>query len=193
MPDDPTLTRTEFAQQIKAKYPAYASIPDEDLASRMLDKYPEYKDRVVDFKTANAPESWSDWAIRKTAEWLPAIGGTVGGIAGATGGPITAIGGATLGAGAGEAYKQLLDRARGKAVPSTPTGAAENVTSAGIWQSAAPEAVGAGTCPLLKAGATRLMQSAVKPTLAAAQRATGGTPQIVKTLLEQGITVTKRG
>jgi hypothetical protein len=56
-PRESLLTTTEFAQRIKAQYPAYASVPDEDLAQRMLEKYPEYKDRVVqpDFKTTNEP------------------------------------------------------------------------------------------------------------------------------------------
>lgn len=43
---EPLLTPTEFAQQIKAKYPDYANVPDAELAARMLEKYPEYRDRV---------------------------------------------------------------------------------------------------------------------------------------------------
>src|ERR1700687_39081 len=43
---DPLLSPTEFAQQIKAKYPDYASVPDAELATKMLEKYPEYRDRV---------------------------------------------------------------------------------------------------------------------------------------------------
>ena len=60
---DPLLTPTEFAQQIKAKYPDYASVPDDVLATKMLEKYPEYKDRVriPDFKTTNEPPSPSLW------------------------------------------------------------------------------------------------------------------------------------
>ena len=33
---DPLLTPTEFAQQIKAKYPDYASVPDDVLATKTL-------------------------------------------------------------------------------------------------------------------------------------------------------------
>lgn len=52
-----TLTTQEFAAQIKAKYPVYASVPDADLTAKMLEKYPVYRDRVVDFKSAAvAPE-----------------------------------------------------------------------------------------------------------------------------------------
>lgn len=53
-----TLTREEFAASIKAKYPAYAAVPDQELVDRMLAKYPVYQDRIVDFKThaESAPE-----------------------------------------------------------------------------------------------------------------------------------------
>jgi hypothetical protein len=40
------LTPAQFAQSIKAKYPDYASVPDDVLAAKMLEKYPEYRDRV---------------------------------------------------------------------------------------------------------------------------------------------------
>ncbi len=43
---EPLLTPVEFARQIKAKYPDYANVPDEELATRMLEKYPEYRERV---------------------------------------------------------------------------------------------------------------------------------------------------
>ena len=148
------------------------------------------------------PETWSDWAINKTAEWLPAIGGTVGGIMGGAGGTVFgmgvggvpgALGGATLGAGAGEAYKQLMNRARGASAPATSGEAAATIGTQSVVQGAIPQAVGMAAAPVLKAGATRLMQSAVKPTLAAAKRATGGTPQLVQTLLDEGINVSARG
>src|SRR6266487_3293671 len=61
---DPLLTPTEFAQQIKAKYPDYASVPDAELAAKMLEKYPEYRDRVqviADFTATNEPPSRSMW------------------------------------------------------------------------------------------------------------------------------------
>lgn len=58
MTGEQLLTPAEFAQSIKAKYPDYASVPDEELATRMLEKYPEYRDRVKtpDFKTHNAAD-----------------------------------------------------------------------------------------------------------------------------------------
>src|SRR5712692_9663896 len=51
---------------------------------------------------ARAGRSWVDTA----AEWMPAAGGAIGAVAGN-------LPGAMLGAAAGEAYKQLVQRARG--------------------------------------------------------------------------------
>ena len=36
----------EFAASIKAKYPQYAEIPDDELVTRILDKHPVYRDRI---------------------------------------------------------------------------------------------------------------------------------------------------
>jgi hypothetical protein len=59
MPEQALMTATDFAQAIKAKYPDYASVPDAELASRMLEKYPEYRDRVqsADFASTNAKDA----------------------------------------------------------------------------------------------------------------------------------------
>jgi hypothetical protein len=43
---DPKLSVSEFAAQIKAKYPAYASMDDHDLVVSMVSKYPAYASRV---------------------------------------------------------------------------------------------------------------------------------------------------
>lgn len=45
MPDQ--LTRSEFARQVKAKYPVYANVPDDQLVDKMLEKYPTYRERVI--------------------------------------------------------------------------------------------------------------------------------------------------
>jgi hypothetical protein len=46
------LSTDQFAQQIKAKYPQYASVDNATLTQKMLAKYPQYADRV---ETARAP------------------------------------------------------------------------------------------------------------------------------------------
>src|SRR6478609_2008179 len=93
------LTATEFAQRIKAQYPDYAEVPDDVLAAKMLDKYPEYRDRVItpDFSVKNEPygrsmEDAQAANLRDLQRYLPAVGGTVGGLVGGI--PGAAIGGA---------------------------------------------------------------------------------------------------
>lgn len=41
-------TIEEFGQTIKKKYPQYQNIDDKELATKMLEKYPQYRDRVFD-------------------------------------------------------------------------------------------------------------------------------------------------
>jgi hypothetical protein len=43
-------TRAEFAASLKAKYPQYGSIPDDDLVNQVIAKYPQYKSQLVDDK-----------------------------------------------------------------------------------------------------------------------------------------------
>jgi hypothetical protein len=50
------MNADQFAQSIKAKYPAYASVDNVTLAQKMLAKYPEYADRV-DMGTPVTPAS----------------------------------------------------------------------------------------------------------------------------------------
>lgn len=40
------MNAAEFAALIKAKYPGYANVPDDELVSKILDKYPQYRSRV---------------------------------------------------------------------------------------------------------------------------------------------------
>ena len=37
----------QFAASIKAKYPQYAEIPDDELVTRILDKHPVYRDQIT--------------------------------------------------------------------------------------------------------------------------------------------------
>jgi hypothetical protein len=126
--------------------------------------------------------TWTDTAV----ESLPAVGGAIGGLAGN-------IPGALLGGAAGEAYKELIQRARGKAAPVGALGAVGEMAQQSVTQGAA-QAVGEKVVgPVLEAGAKRLMQSALKPTLAVAKQYRTSAPAIVQTLLDEGISVTKSG
>jgi hypothetical protein len=79
----PLLTPEAFAQSIKAKYPDYASVPDAELAAKMLEKYPEYRDRVQtpDFKQSDTTPNEED----------PNTIGTFARHAGAFLNPVTAV------------------------------------------------------------------------------------------------------
>jgi hypothetical protein len=46
MPDGTQYTPQEFAARIKTKYPAYASIPDDQLVEKVTAKYPQYKAQI---------------------------------------------------------------------------------------------------------------------------------------------------
>lgn len=43
---DPTLSSSEFAAKIKAKYPEYSNVDDNELALRVVAKHPEYRGQV---------------------------------------------------------------------------------------------------------------------------------------------------
>jgi hypothetical protein len=55
-PAAPKLSADQFAAQIKAKYPAYASVDNATLSQKMLAKYPQYADRVDLSPPAPAPQ-----------------------------------------------------------------------------------------------------------------------------------------
>jgi hypothetical protein len=48
------LSITEFAAKIKAKYPDYADIDDNELTRRMIEKYPDYAPMVQQNPTVSA-------------------------------------------------------------------------------------------------------------------------------------------
>lgn len=88
-------------------------------------------------------------------DWLPAIGGTVGGVLGSAGGPLGTAGGAGLGAAGGEAFRQLL---KPEDAPTTSLGAAEDIMASG-----ALGAVG-GSIPAARGIPGKLLKFAVSPT-----------------------------
>lgn len=50
------LSPAEFAAKIKAQYPDYASVPDDELAQRMIAKFPSYRS-IVEMPDTAAPSS----------------------------------------------------------------------------------------------------------------------------------------
>lgn len=148
---------------------------------------------------ATPARTWTDTAV----DLLPSAGGLAGGIMGGIGGTVAgmgvggvpgAVGGAALGGGAGEATRQLINRARGVDTPQTSADAAKGIGVQGAIQGGA-QAVGAGLGAVASRLAPAMMQSALKPgiqtTLAAVK--SGKVPPVVKTLLDEGINVTPGG
>lgn len=72
-------------------------------------------------------------SLRDVLDTLPAAGGIVGGVLGAGSGP-GAIGASALGGGAGEAFKQLAERAIGVKAPETSGEAAANIGTEAVLQ-----------------------------------------------------------
>jgi hypothetical protein len=52
---DETLTRAQFAARLKAKYPEYADLTDEELVTRTLQKFPYYSSYIL---APGVPEGW---------------------------------------------------------------------------------------------------------------------------------------
>lgn len=154
---------------------------------------------VPDFAATNQKDPQGnatvDW-LDRLVQWLPAAAGATGGVMGSAGGPPGAIMGAALGGAAGEAYKQLIRRARGVGdVPSTSMDAAKNIGAEGAIQGAA-QGVGEAIAPVLRTVGSRMMQSAVKPGLKMLLRDVkqgADVPRVVKTLLDEGVSVTPTG
>jgi hypothetical protein len=55
MPQD-QLSNAEFAAKIKAKYPQYKSVPDNELTAKIVAKHPEYKSSLKEFTAPNTPK-----------------------------------------------------------------------------------------------------------------------------------------
>lgn len=51
----PKVSPDQFAESIKAKYPAYKDVDNKVLAQKMLEKYPQYKDKVATEETPAPP------------------------------------------------------------------------------------------------------------------------------------------
>lgn len=168
-------------------------VPDAPTAALPAGFTPDRPDfRAENEKDAAGQAVVTDW-VDKLAGWLPAIGGTVGGVVGTAGGPIGAIGGAAFGGMAGEAYKELIARARGRQAPGTMTEAAKDMAISGGEQGAA-QVVGEVAGPAIRAIGGRIMQSAIKPGLKTLLRGTGEEMQpVVKTMLDEGLNVSANG
>lgn len=139
-------------------------------------------------------------AIDSLLSLLPAVGGAGGGIIGGIGGTVAgmgvggvpgAIGGATVGGATGEAVRQLIERARGRQTPATPTAAAADIGTQGAEQGALEAGGNLAARYVVQPVARAVMRGYIKPSLSAAN--IGDARQIVQTALDEALPVTKGG
>jgi uncharacterized protein YcfJ len=116
MPQGPTMSPTQFAAKIKAAYPAYSSIPDEELTQKVIDKHPVYKQVVYQpsqggvTPTPSKAGKMFDTVAQSAVNAAPGIAGTVGAVAGgAIAGPIGASAGGAFGSAVGEAGRERAE------------------------------------------------------------------------------------
>lgn len=153
MSQGPTMNVQQFAAKVKAAYPAYQSIPDQELVDKVIAKHPVYKQVVYQHAEGGVTPTPSpagkafDAVAQGAVNQAPAVGGTVGAIAGgAIAGPVGASAGGAFGGAVGEAGRE---RAEGE----KPSGE-KQIKSALLGGLAGPAEELAGAIPLKsKAGA----------------------------------------
>jgi len=184
----PQSESSSLASQIRKKYPGvYDDLNDKDLEKKVLAKYPQYKDLLQ-------KPSLSTRTLDFIERSLPTVGGIAGGLAGSPGGPVTAAGGAMLGAAGGEAWRQNMRRFRGKDAPSTPLDAAAGIAKESLVSGVAPQVGGQVIGAAAKIPAKLVTRGALGRVPAKVLESFDtSTAKIVKTLLDRGIPVSEGG
>lgn len=139
------LSESDFAQQIKSKYPQYKDWNDKELASAMIEKYPQYKSWLsIAEKKPQLAGRTRDW-IDKSLDLLPSAMGIAGAAMGSGLGSIPL---AAVGAAGGEGIRQTVEALRGRPdnEPQRTTGEAVK----GIAKSAAGFEGALGAVPIAK-------------------------------------------
>ncbi len=96
-------------QRFRESYPMYRDVPDQELARRIVEKYPQYSDILGDVARGKTPAAPTETQEARR-DSLQAVGGTIGAIGGGlTLGPAGAVIGAGVGAAVGEGASQLLN------------------------------------------------------------------------------------
>lgn len=133
----------------------------------------------------------------KFADWLPAIGGTAGGIIGGGGGTVLgfgvggapgAIGGAGVGGVTGESARQLIRHAMGADAPASASEAATGIATEGGKQ-AAYEGGGRVIAAAAKPAARWMMNRAMNAT----ERLSREFPNLSQTMIDNALSVSQGG
>ena len=146
-------------------------------------------------ESSKPARTWTDTAVDALPMAGGMLGSALGGIGGTAfgfgfGGVPGAVGGATLGGSAGEAFKQLVNRARGADAPTTPAQAAGDIATAGAIQGGS-ELVGQGVVKAAPVAARAVYRGFLKPSLA--KNSIAKADDIVETALKEGLPLTKAG
>lgn len=169
------MSPDEFAEKIKAKYPDYRDVPNDELSKRIVEKHPEYASQV-DFSATPTPAARAqepgliDRAVgfidKHGAEMMGgALGAARGAAMGAPGGPagiaIGAVAGAGLGGFGGKILDTGVDALAGRETPGL-RGALAEAGQAGTDQMIG-EVVGRGLASApVRAGAARAFDYAAE-------------------------------
>ena len=60
------MTRTEFINSIRSKYPQYNNIDDNTLFNKIIEKYPVYKNKITDTQTPQQQTTQQQTPIQQT-------------------------------------------------------------------------------------------------------------------------------
>lgn len=82
----PRLSWADFARKIKAKYPDYAEIGDNDLVDRILKKYPEYNDQIDWASIDTSQQSQLEQAAQSAGQQVAALKSQLGALSHPKGG-----------------------------------------------------------------------------------------------------------
>lgn len=176
----------QLGQKVKAKYPQYQNVPDEELGRKVVEKYPVYKNQISDVPSKSLGQKVLGSSL------IPAAGGLAGGLVGGLLGPVTGVAGAAAGAGAAESGRQALQSLLNQEAPSAGKVGKEAATSGlgelvglGAAKVAAP-VVKAAAAPFERVG-DLLVRTGTKPGTKVAGEALDQGLNIFDILSEKGL------
>ena len=168
--------------------PIQVEVPGKGLVEFPDGTPPEVMEQALaEFREEAAPEHPHARVARLVGENLPAIGGAIGGLLGAAGGPGVAAGTAALGGAAGRAGQHVIGGLQKRPVPQG-TDLAADLGTAGATQGAV-QLVGGAMGGALAKGARRMYQGLAKPSKALRQEF----PDVIDTAVKERIPLTQRG
>lgn len=198
MPDQPQDPQTVQAPPITVQVEGIGSV--QFPAGTSQDDMKKALDAYVAKQHVDKGEAVPHPVVARLLDWLPAAGGTIGGILGAAAGlpegGVGAIPGGAIGAAAGgsggEILRQNINRAVGNPSPTSASESVGKIVGQGALQAGA-DVLGAGIPAVAGKLAPAIMTKAAKPAAALLDEFRTKAPQLAKTLLDEGVNVTRGG